>query len=68
MKYIHDYKDGSFCESTTFEAKVGQSDYYAISDEEYEALCKGDKVLQNGEIVDNEIVEELGENNEENPA
>lgn len=58
MKYIHDYKDGSFCESTTFEAKVGQPDYLAISDEDYQALCEGSKKLENGEIVVNEDFDE----------
>lgn len=60
MKYIHDYQDGSFCESTTFETKVGQPDYYAISDEDYNDLCAGKKKLENGQIVINtEYIENI---------
>jgi len=60
MKYIHNYLDGSFCESTSFESKVGQDNYLSITDEQYEDLCKGKKILTNdNEIVDNpDYVEE----------
>lgn len=53
MKYIHDYKNNDFCESESFESKVDGVNYIAISDEDYEDLLIGKKLLQNGELVNN---------------
>ena len=53
MKYIHDYKDGSFCMSDTFKDKIGQPNYLQVSDDIYEDLVKGKRLLQNGLIVNN---------------
>lgn len=57
MKYIHDYKDGSFCESDAF-----QMDGIAVTDEQYMLLCEGKlKFNENSEIVANNEQKEVND-------
>lgn len=54
MVFVHNYKDGSFCVSKTFEQKVDNDNYIIIEDEDYYDIIKGKKLLNSDNtIVDN---------------
>lgn len=54
MVFVHNYKDGSFCVSNTFEQKVDNDNYIIIEDEDYYDIIKGKKLLNaDNTIVDN---------------
>lgn len=65
MKYLHIYKDNSFCESDSFKTYIGKDGYMAISDEEY-AEIGNTKRIENGVIVEipqSEIQQKIYEEN-----
>lgn len=65
MKYLHIYKDNSFCESDSFKPYIGKDGYIAISDEEYAEIGNTKRVV-NGIIIDipqSEIQQKIDEDN-----